>query len=222
VAGLGQQEAYPESRGRERRLEQYEHWEELLVRLQHRWPIDRVIRWHEHTYPGASCPAKTTLFRYVKAKQPSWFVSRLVLAAAGTQPVHRQLVAQRQAELIETLIMRLNRGLQIEEGLQGFLVPEVTRNFELLHRMLTDHFRVLQEMGLERKLGSMAPGGGQPGEGGAGLERMARLVERIVELPKEEFLPLLHQMFHEKRAKAPFPGGPVIEGQARPVEPGGA
>jgi hypothetical protein len=70
----------------------------------------------------------------------------------------QQLVAERQAELIETMIMRLQVALKFEKEMNGILVPEVTRSFELLDRMLMDHFRVLQELGVEPKRGSMAPG----------------------------------------------------------------
>jgi len=188
------------------------------VRLQHRWPPDRVVRWHRHQYPGEPCPPKTTLFRYVKSKPPGWFISRLVLAESGTQTVHRELVAERRAELIETMIMRLQAALKFEKEMNGILVPEVTRNFTLLDRMLMDHFRVLQELGVEPKMGPMAPAAPRA-ERRAGVERVGRLVERIVELPKEEFLPLLHEIFSKQRARAPLLEGPIIGGRARRVEP---
>jgi hypothetical protein len=219
MAGVAEQEMYAESRARDRRLAGYAHWEEIQVRLQHRWPPDRVVRWHQHQYPGEPCPPKTTLFRYVKAKPPSWFISRLVLAESGTRTVHRQLVAERQAELIETMIMRLQAALKLEKEMNGILVPEVTRNFELMNRMLMDHFRVLQELGVEPKRGLMAPaGGGEPGGGAA-----EDLASRIVALPTEQFLPLLHDMFRKEyeanKHKAPRAFLPVIEGRARRVEP---
>jgi hypothetical protein len=219
MAGVAQ-EMYAESRARDRRLAGYAHWEEIQVRLQHRWPPDRVVRWHQHQYPGEPCPPKTT-FRYVKAKPPSWFISRLVLAESGTRTVHRQRVAERQAELIETMIMRLQAALKLEKEMNGILIPEVTRNFELMNRMLMDHFRVLQELGVEPKMGSTAPAHPGP-ERGAEVDRMARLVERIVELPTEQFLPLLHDMFRKEyeankhRAPRVFPPG--IDAGARRVE----
>jgi uncharacterized protein (DUF2126 family) len=213
MAGVGEQELYQESRLRERRLEAYSHWDELLVRLQHRWAPDRVIRWHEQQYPGEPCPPKTTLFRYVKSKPPGWFISRLVLAESGTRTVRNQLVVERQSELIESLVMRLQAARQFEEGMNGLLIPEVTKNYELLSRLLVEHFRVLQEMGLEPKHGSMAPApaGAEPGAGG--VDRIARM---IVELPKEQFLPLLHDMY---RAQYERRKPPVIDVRARHVEP---
>src|SRR5439155_5632459 len=218
MAGVGEHEEYGESRLRERRLARFKDWEEIELRVRHRWPLDRVIRWHRDQWPGEPCPPKTTLFRCVKSKPPGWFVSKLVLAESGTRTVHRQLVAERQAELIETMIMRLQVALKFEKEMNGILVPEVTRNFTLLDRMLMDHFRVLQELGVEPKMGPMAPAAPRA-ERRAGVERVGRLVERIVELPKEEFLPLLHEIFSKQRARAPLLEGPIIGGRARRVEP---
>src|SRR5262245_50497638 len=100
MAGLGQEEPITDSRTRERHLEAYPQWPEILVRLQHRWPVRRVIRWHEEKFPGAPCPPRMTLNRYVKSKPASWFISRLVLAESGTRMAHRLLVAEQQAEMI--------------------------------------------------------------------------------------------------------------------------
>ena len=60
MAGVGDHEEYLESRVRERRLARFPHFDEIQVRLQHRWPPDRVIRWHQREYPGDPCPPKTT------------------------------------------------------------------------------------------------------------------------------------------------------------------
>ena len=92
---------------RERRLARFAHWDEIQVRLQHRWPVQRVLAWHQKKWPNDPHPAKMTLFRYIKSKAPGWFVSRLVLAESGTETAHNQLVAERQSELIESLVMRL-------------------------------------------------------------------------------------------------------------------
>ena len=181
------------------------------MRLQHRWSPDHVIRWHEQQYPGDPCPAKTTLFRYLKARPPGWFVSRLILTESGTKTVRNQLVAERQSELIESQVMRVAAARQFEEGMSGMLIPEVSKNYELLGRMLVDHFRVLQELGLEPKHGSMAPAsaGGEPR---AGVELL--LVQRFATLPKEEFMGLVHKHLADRRVKAPLQPGEVIEVEA--------
>jgi hypothetical protein len=98
-------------------------------------------------------------------------------------------------------------------------VPETRLNIALADQMLQTQFRMAQGMGLEPKLGSMAPAGGGESAGGA-VEDLAR---RIVELPTEQFLPLLHNMFrkqyelHKDQAPRVFP--PVIDVRARRVEP---
>jgi hypothetical protein len=166
-------EAYLESRLRERRLAQFEHWNEIQVRLQHQWAPDPVIRWHQERYPGDPCPPKTTLFRYVRSKPSSWFLSRLVLAESGTKTVRYQLVAERQSEMIEAMFMRLALALKLEREMNGLLHPEIRKSFSELNRMLMDHFRVLQEMGLEPKHESMAPAAGGASESGTTQERLA-------------------------------------------------
>ena len=103
-------------------------------------------------------------------KPPGWFVSRLILAESGTKTVRNQLVAERQSEMIESQFMRLASARQFEEGMNGLLISEVSRNYELLDRMLTNHFRVLQEMGVEPKHGSMAPTGTPAAESGSDMK----------------------------------------------------
>jgi hypothetical protein len=57
MAGVGEPpESYHDSRLRERRLQAYPHWDEIQVRLQHRWPPERVMRWHEEQYQ--ECPVQ--------------------------------------------------------------------------------------------------------------------------------------------------------------------
>jgi hypothetical protein len=105
MAGVGEPaESYHESRLRERRLEAFAHWPEILVRLQHRSPPDRVIRWFQEKFPGAPCPPKSTLRRYIKSKPESWFISRLILAESGTRTCQFQLVSERQSELVESML----------------------------------------------------------------------------------------------------------------------
>lgn len=213
MGGVGEPaESYRESRLRERRLEAFAHWPEILVRLQHRWPPDRVIRWYQEKFPGTPCPTKSTLVRYVKSKSPSWFISKLVLAENGTRTVQYQLVSERQSELIESMFMRLAAARQFEDGMNGLLIPEVGRQYDLLDRMLLNHFRGLQEIGLEPKQGSMAPTGAPPPESGT-AERL--LIQRIVDLPSDRFLALMHQHFADRRAKAPLLPGEVIDVEAQ-------
>ena len=66
-------------------------------------------------------------------------------------------------------------------------------------RLLLNHFRVLQEMGVEPKQGSMGPTAAPAAD--TGTEKL--LIQRIVELPSDEFLELLHQNFADHRGKHP-------------------
>jgi len=136
----------------------------------------------------------------------------LILAESGTRTCQFQLVSERQSELVESMFMRVAAGRQFEASMNGLLIPEVRHNYELLGRMLVDHFRVQQELGLEGRAGSMAPAGAQfPGTGPA-VERA--FVQKLVELPSDAFVGLLHRHFEDRRAKAPLQHGEVIEVEA--------
>jgi hypothetical protein len=106
--------------------------------------------------------------------------------------------------------MRLAAARHFEASMNGLLIPEVGRQYDLLDRMLLNHFRVLQEMGLEPKQGSMAPPGAPAPE--SGIEKL--VVQRIVGLPSDQFLELMHQHFADKRLKAPLQPGEVIDVEA--------
>lgn len=119
----------------------------------------------------------------MKSKPEGWFISRLVLSQSGRQTVRNQLVAERQAEMIESMFMRLAGARQFEASMSGLLIPEVGRQYDLLDRMLVNHFRVLHQMGLEPKQGSMSPAGAPAAENGT-AERL--LIQRIVDLPSDQ------------------------------------
>jgi len=135
----------------------------------------------------------------------------LILAESGTRTCQFQLVSERQSELVESMFMRVAAGRQFEASMNGLLIPEVRHNYELLGRMLVDHFRVLQEMGLEPKHGSMVPTGAPAAE--SGTEKL--VIQRIVDLPSDQFLALMHEHFAEKRLKAPLQPGEVIDVEAQ-------
>jgi len=94
------------------------------------------------------------------------------------------------------------------------LISEVTRNFDLLDRMLANHFRVLQEMGIEPKLRPMAPNATTESDAMAEVGKISPLIARLVQMPKPEFLELVRRRCPERFAKAPLAEGEVIEAQA--------
>jgi hypothetical protein len=68
-------------------------------------------------------------------------------------------------------------------------------------------------MGAEPKHGSMAPTGSPAAE--SGLSAVGKLAQRIVDLPSDEFLELMHKHFEDRRAKAPLLPSEVIDVQAQ-------
>ena len=97
-------------------------------------------------------------------------------------------------------------------------VPETRMNIALADQMLQTQFRMAQEMGLEPKQGSIAPA-----DGDSGQSSLETLVRQIIALPKDEYLPLLHDMFRKEyeanKHRAPRVLPRVIEGRARHEAP---
>ena len=127
------------------------------------------------------------------------------------------LPLEEHAHLIVTQFMRVKRFLTLEEQF-GMPVPETRMNIALANQMLQTQFRMAQEMGLEPKLGSTAPAGGDSGQ-----SSLETLVRRIIALPKDEYLPVLHDMYRHQyelnKHKAPHVFAPMIEGHAGHVAP---
>src|SRR5437667_2496452 len=195
---------------RDRRLRAWPHWEEVELRLRHRWSPRQVVTWYRERWPSERPPSVPTLYRFLEDQDADWFLPELV----DTRRLPRVLSLEEHAHLTVTQFMRVKRFLTLEEQF-GMPVPETRLNIALADQMLQTQFRMAQEMGLEPKLGSMAPAGGGESAGGA-VEDLAR---RIVELPTEQFLPLLHDMYREQyelnKHKAPRCFPTVSDVQAR-------
>lgn len=137
---------------REKRLRALPRWPEIEVRLQHGWTPDRLIDWHSRTYPCEAVPPRRTLYRFLEDQTESWFVPRLVIEQTATKHVPRILVVEKQAQLVETQVLRLNKALQKEDMMDGHLSQEVRQNIDLLDRLLHRHFVTQQDVGLEPKV----------------------------------------------------------------------
>lgn len=203
---------------RERYLrERLPHWEEIEIRLRHRWTPYQVADWHAKAYPGERRLPIRTLYRYLKTKPPEWFVSRLTLQELVMPHMPRLLVLQEQAQLIELQKMRLQAFLQLErqagDGGFGLPIPEVRANLELLDRMLERHLRTQQELGIEPKV-TGSTGDGAREEDRNVHEELRQLVSRVVQLPPEQFGPTLVSLLGPPRVKQELPPGLVIEGEA--------
>jgi hypothetical protein len=121
-----------------------------------RWPPDRVIAWYESRYPGESAPNRKTLYKYLGDKPESWSIGTLDALELVTAKVPRLFVLERQAMMIEVMEARIARALEREKKIQAtsmrpYLDPEIRENLGLLARMYHDHFKTLQESGLEPK-----------------------------------------------------------------------
>lgn len=206
---------------RERRLRALPQWEEIEVRLQHRWTPDRVLEWHARTYPGSPAPARKTLYRFLEDQDESWYVPQLVIDQTDTKRVPpRILVLQKQANLIETQSLRLNKALKKEADVNGHLSPEVRANIELLDRLLHRHFATQQDLGLEPKLtpaGREAKGEGGSADDNAANRALAAVVGRLIELPSEAFIATLGELIGPPPVKQPLKLGEVTVIEKRPL-----
>ena len=141
---------------REQRLQQkFRRWPDVRLRLQHSWGPDKVLGWYRERFPGEPAPSRTTLFRFLADKPPTWFVTPLAALDIVTGQVPRLLVLERQTVMIQVMEARLSRALVKEREFADSktpLLPEVRENLSLLSRMYNDHFRTLQESGLEPKV----------------------------------------------------------------------
>ena len=134
-----------------RRLKAHELWDEIEIRLRHRWSPRKVTRWLEHEYPKAERVSFKTLYRYLEDKPKAWFVSELVVAGAPKKyqgRVSRLMILEEHAAAIEVMKERLQAMLALERGWNGVLIPEVRANMELLGRMFEQHLKLQQTTGL--------------------------------------------------------------------------
>ena len=207
---------------RERRLRALPHWEEIEVRLQHRWTPDLVLAWHAHAYPGEPTPARKTLYRFLEDQAERWYVSKLVIDQTDTKRVPSRIrVLDQQANLIETQTLRLNKALAKEDEMDGHLTPEVRANIELLDRLLHRHFVTQQDVGLEPKVAPAA----RDAKGGSGVDNavdptLKQLVDYFVNLPPEEFIPTVVAVLGPPPIKQPLNLGEVTVIEKRPLESG--
>ena len=197
---------------RDRRLRAWPHWEEVELRLRHRWSPRQVVTWYRERWPSERPPSVPTIYRFLEDQDAGWSLPELV----DTRRLPRLLPLEEHAHLTITQLMRVKRSIALEEQFQ-MPVPETRSNVALANELLQAQFRMAQEMGLEPKLGSTAPAH-ESDQGGS--EALAR---RIVALPTDEFLPLLHDMFRKEyeanKHRAPRVLPRVIEGRARHEAP---
>ena len=200
---------------RERRLAALPHWDEMEIRLQHRWLPDQIIDWHRRAYPTERVPSRRTLYRFLQDKDESWYVEQLLIDQAVMKRVPRIMILERQANLIEMQTRRLNGALSVEAKMGGLLYPEARANMELLDRMLERHKITQQELGILPKVTPAAGKDGNPSDAddkSTQVRELKDLVNRFVELPEGEFIPHIVQLLGPPPVKQPISiEGTVLE-----------
>ena len=130
---------------RDRRLRASPHWEEVELRLRHRWSPRQVVTWYRERWPSERLPSVPTLYRFLEDQEAGWFLPELV----DTRRLPRVLPLEEHAHLMITQLMRVRRCLTLEEQF-GMPVPETRMNIALADQMLQTQFRMAQEMGSSR------------------------------------------------------------------------
>ncbi len=197
----GHEESY-----RERRLRRLPHWDEIEIRLRHRWSPWRVVSWYKERWPSERPPSHMTLYRFLEGKPETWFVGKLTLQEIVTPGVTRLLVLEEHTSMCELQKARLMTFLQMErqqkEGGFGLPIPEIRANLELLNRMFNDNLRIQQELGLEPKV---TPAGGREDGPDRGVnDEVRQLVARVLDLPAGQFLPAVVALIGPPPVKQPL------------------
>src|SRR2546428_1732260 len=98
---------------RDRRLRARPHWDDLELRLRHRWSPRQVVAWYRERWPAERPPSVPTLYRFLQ-DQEAWFVPELV----DTRRLPRVLALEEHAHLTITQFMRVKRAIALEEQFQ--------------------------------------------------------------------------------------------------------
>jgi hypothetical protein len=96
-----------------RRLKTHKLWDDIEIRLRHRWSPRKVESWLKTEYPKVLPVSFKTLYRYLHNKPEGWFVSELVIAGASKvthSRVSRLLVLEEHAAALELLKERINEA----------------------------------------------------------------------------------------------------------------
>lgn len=173
--------------GRWRFLAKHALWEEIELRLRHRWTGRDVEDWLGRDNPQQPAIDAILLERYRQAQPPRWQVPVLVPAPLGRRQA-RLLALEEHSALCSVQLDRCRRFLELEQGL-GFPVPEVRTNIEVLARLLVEQVRLQQQLGylpIAPRVSAIAIATPKDGE-----NPDHDLVRRLVALPPEEFYQIL-------------------------------
>ena len=126
------------------------------------------------------------LDRYVAEQGPGWRIPVLVERLPGRRAA-RILALEEHTELVRAQLERCRAFLVVERGIQ-LPMPEVRANLELLGRLLAEQMKLQQALGYlptqPAKLAVVAASGGAS-------DPEVALVRRMLELPPDEFFPMV-------------------------------
>src|SRR5262245_9472376 len=119
------------------RIRRHPLWDQIEIRLRHRWPPYRVARWLKEEHPDLPPLSHTILRAYAKAQPLEWFVQGLVVVGKLRREAERIVVVERHAQLIHRLENRLVRLLKLEDAQlqhpnpdKRIPFPEIIRAFD--------------------------------------------------------------------------------------------
>jgi hypothetical protein len=92
---------------RDRRLRAWPHWEEVELRLRHRWSPRQVVAWYRERWSSERPPSVPTLYRFLEDQEAGWFLPELV----DTRRLPRVLALEEHAHLTITQLMRVKRAI---------------------------------------------------------------------------------------------------------------
>jgi hypothetical protein len=169
-------------------IRRHPFWDEIELRLRHKWSPREVAKWLQEQHPDARTVSFKTLYRYLEDKDDEWFVTELVVSPQLRRGVSRLMVLQEHTQLILALKKRLQAALALEQSLSGLLMAEVRVNMELLGRLLTQHLKIQQQLGVAPVMPAAGKLEGLAAEDDAGDDRSFRaFVKSMLDLPPDQF-----------------------------------
>jgi hypothetical protein len=162
-------------------LRKHALWEEIELRLRHRWTGSDVQAWlTRESQPTIDGPL---LEQYRRGQPASWSVPLLTDTPPGRR-CGRLLALEVHAEVVSAQLTRTRRFLDLEKQL-ALPLAEARTNMQLLSEMLVEHVGLAQRLGMlptaPTRLEAIVATGTTP---------EAELIALLKDLPSSEFLAL--------------------------------
>jgi hypothetical protein len=165
-------------------------FEEIELRLRHHWTGGDVVEWLVRENPQHPQIDAVLLDRFVAEQGPDWRLPVLVERLPGRRAA-RILALEEHTQLVRAQLARCRAFLAIERGI-SLPMSEVRANLELLGRLLAEQMKLQQALGY---LPTQAAKLAVVAASAEVSDPEVALVRRMLELPADEFYPMVQAAF---------------------------